>query len=108
MPKPWRLTRNAETSLAGIARWTVETFGARQAARYEEDLLAVCRGIAAGTAQTQSCRHVIDADLPAELRLARVGQHLVIFIEDAEQVVIVDFLHVRSDLPRRLGHPEGP
>ena len=31
MPKPWRLTRQASTSIIEIARWTYETFGARQA-----------------------------------------------------------------------------
>ena len=102
MPKPWRLTRAAETSLVEIARWTHETFGPRQAAAYEEDLIATCRDIAAGTALSQDCRRLVDPDLPENLRFARAGQHFVIFIEDAEQVIIVDFLHGRSDLPRRL------
>lgn len=102
MPKPWRLTRQAEHSLVDIANWTYETFGARQAAAYEDDLITVCRDIAAGTAMSQDCRRIIDPDLPEDLRFARAGQHFVIFIEDAEQVIIVDFLHGRSDLPRRL------
>jgi toxin ParE1/3/4 len=103
MPKPWwRLTRGAEAALIEIARWTVETFGPRQAAAYEDDLIATCRGIAAGTAMTHDCRRLIDPDLPENLRVARAGQHFVVFIEDAEQVIIIDFLHSRSDLPRRL------
>lgn len=102
MPKPWRLTRAAEASLIDIARWTIETFGPRQAAAYEDDLIAACCEIAAGTALSQDCRRIIDPDLPKDLRFARAGQHFVIFIEDAEQVIIVDFLHGRSDLPRRL------
>ena len=40
MPKPWRLTKRAETALIDIARWTIETFGPRQAAAYEDDLIA--------------------------------------------------------------------
>ena len=102
MPKPWRLTRQAEASLIDIANWTYETFGARQAAAYEDDLITVCRDIAEGIALSQDCRRIIDPDLPEDLRFARAGQHYVIFIEDAEQVIIVDFLHGRSDLPRRL------
>lgn len=102
MPKSWRLTRQAETSLVDIANWTHETFGPRQAAAYEDDLIAVCRDIAAGTALSQDCRRIIDPDLPEDLRFARAGQHFVIFVEDAEQVIIVDFLHGRSDLPHRL------
>ncbi|WP_123193407.1 type II toxin-antitoxin system RelE/ParE family toxin [Pannonibacter phragmitetus] len=102
MPKPWRLTRQAETSLVDIANWTLETFGPRQAAAYEDDLIVRCTEIAAGTAMSQDCRRIIDPDLPEDLRFARCGQHFVIFVEDAEQVIIVDFLHARSDLPRRL------
>ena len=104
MPKPWRLTRGAEAWLVDIARWTIKTFGQRQAAAYEEDLIAVCRDIAAGTALSQDCRRIIDPDLPEDLRFARAGQHFVVFIENAEQVIIIDFLHSRSDLPRRLAN----
>lgn len=102
MPKPWRLTRAAEASLADIADWTYQTFGPRQAASYEEDLIIACRDIAAGTAISLDCRRIIDPDLPEDLRFARVGQHCVIFIEEAERVIIIDFLHGRVDLPRRL------
>jgi plasmid stabilization system protein ParE len=102
--KPWRLTRTAEASLFDIARWTHETFGPRQARAYEEDLIAACRDIATGTALSQDCRRLIDPDLTEDLRFARAGQHFVIFIEDAEQVIIIDFLHNRSDLPRRLAN----
>ena len=102
MPRPWRLTPQAEVSLVEIANWTLETFGPRQAAAYEDDLIARCAEIAAGTAQSQDCRRIIDPELPEDLRFARAGQHFVIFVEGAEQVIVVDFLHARSDLPRRL------
>ena len=102
MPKPWQLTKAAEASLIDIARWTINTFGPRQADAYEEDLIAICRKIAAGTALSQDCRRLIDRDLPEDLRFTRSGQHFVVFIEDADKVIIVDFLHGRADLPRRL------
>jgi plasmid stabilization system protein ParE len=104
MPKPWRLTRQAEASLIEIAHWTIDTFGPRQAAAYEDDLIATCRGIAAGTALSQDCRRLVDPDLAENLRFTRAGQHFVVFIEDADQVIIVDFLHSRADLPRRLAN----
>jgi plasmid stabilization system protein ParE len=44
----------------------------------------------------------IDPTLPEHLRFARAGQHFVVFVDYPEQVIIVDFLHSRSDLPRRL------
>lgn len=104
MPKPWRLTRRAETALIDIARWTIETFGPRQAAAYEDDLIATCRGIAEGTTLSQSCRQLIAPDLHEDLRFARAGQHFVVFVEDIKQVIIIDFLHSRADLPRRLAN----
>jgi plasmid stabilization system protein ParE len=104
MPKPWRLTRRAESALTDIARWTIETFGPRQAAAYEDDLIATCRGIAEGTNLSQSCRQLIDPDLHEDLRFARAGQHFVVFVEDIKQVIIIDFLHSRADLPRRLAN----
>jgi len=109
MARPWRLTRAAEASLAGIANWTLDTFGPRQAAAYEEELIARCRDIAAGIAPSQDCRRIIDPDLPENLRFTRCGRHFIVFTEEAGQVIVVDILHVRSDLPRRLAalHPPG-
>lgn len=102
MAKPWRLTRRAEAALIEIAEWTLETFGLRQAEAYEEDLIDCCRDIASGVAQTQDCRRLINPDLPEDLRFARSGQHFIVFIEDDAQVIILDFLHNRTDLPRHL------
>lgn len=106
MPKTWRLTRQAELSLLDIAIWTIETFGPRQALAYEEDLIARCSGIASGTATSQSCRALIDPDLAEDLRFTRSGQHFIVFVEDDASVIIVDFLHARSDLPAKLAHLE--
>lgn len=108
MPKSWRLTRAAEVSLIEIAGWTRETFGPRQATAYEEDLIVRCAEIAAGTAMSQDCRRIVDPGLPEDLRFARAGQHFVIFIENPDQVIIVDFLHSCSNLPRRLAALEEP
>jgi len=106
--RPWRLTRQAEASLIEIARWTLDTFGPRQAEAYEEDLIARCTEIADGTAHSQDCRRLIAPDLPEDLRFARSGQHFIVFIEDTTQVIIVDFLHSRSDLPGKLAALSDP
>lgn len=108
MTRPWRLTRSAETALTEIADWTFENFGARQAAAYEEDLIGVCRAIADGTAISQDCRRIIAQDLPEALRFARAAQHFIIFIENKDEVIIINFLHARSDLPRRLASLTDP
>lgn len=102
MTKPWRLTKAAQESLVDIAIWTIETFGPRQAEAYEEDIIACCEDIASGKSQSQSCRQLIDPDLPEDLRFARTGQHFIVFVDTPDQVIILEFLHSRSDLPRHL------
>ena len=101
--KPFRLTRQAEAHLAEIAEWTIQTFGARQADAYEEDLLYRCQQIANGTAHHQSCSPLL-TDNDTDLRFTRSGQHFIVFIEDEDEAIIIDFLHSRSDLPAKLSH----
>jgi len=108
MSKPWRLTRTAEASLIDIARWTFETIGPRQADAYEEDLIATCRDIAAGTSLSQDCRRLIDPNLVEDLCFSRCGQHFIVFAADVDQVIIIDFLYSRSDLPGKLAALQGP
>ncbi len=108
MAKSWRLTLQAETSLLDIALWTIKTFGPRQAQAYEEDLIARCSGVASGTVSSKSCRALIDHDLSENLRFTRSGQHFIVFVEDDTSVIVVDFVHVRSDLPEKLARLEKP
>lgn len=102
MSKPWRLTRQAEEALTEIARWTLDTFGPHQAKAYERDLIARCAEIAEGDALTQSCRQLVNPDMPEDLRFARAAGHFIVFIDDPDGIVIVDFIHARADLPGRL------
>jgi len=102
LTRSWRLTRQAEASLVDIARWTLKTFGPRQAEAYEADLIACCHEIADGTRFSQSCRQLVDAGMTGDLRYARAGEHFIVFLEAPAEIVIVDFLHARSDLPRKL------
>jgi toxin ParE1/3/4 len=100
--RPFVLTLQAETALQEIARWTAETFGPRQARAYGQELIDGCTALAAGRALSRPCRRLIDPALPEDLRFARVGQHFIVFIEAPERLTVIDVLHVRSDLPRRL------
>ena len=76
VPKPWRLTRHAETSLGEIARWTLDTFGPRQAAAYEQDLIDCCSAIAAGEAMTRECRRLIGPNLPEDFAFCSIRRAL--------------------------------
>jgi plasmid stabilization system protein ParE len=100
--KPWRLTRAAEATLVDIALWTIETFGPRQAGAYETGLIDRCKAITRGEAPWQNCRKAIDPRLPEDLRFTRCGEHLIVFVDEPDRVIIVDFLHGRRDLPARL------
>ena len=106
MPRPWRLTRQAETALTDIARWTHAAFGPAQPDAYQQDLMTCCRQIASGNTSSRSCARLISHDCADNLRYARSGQHYVVFLDEAERVVIVDVLHVRSDLPGKLARLE--
>lgn len=102
MVRAWRLAQQAEDSLFEIFRWTLETFGPKQAEAYQGDLIACCEAIAAGKAFTQSCREHIDSALAVDLSFARSGMHLVIFTIVDDVMIVVDFIHRQSELPRRL------
>jgi len=99
--RPWRLTRAAERTLTDIAQWTNANFGTVQAQRYAENLIAACEEIAAGTAHSQDCRRIIGENLSEDIRFARAGQHFVVFVQ-SPSIIILDFLHGRSNLPARI------
>tara|TARA_R100000935_G_C2784822_1_gene143307 strand:- start:142 stop:477 length:336 start_codon:yes stop_codon:yes gene_type:complete len=98
--RSFRLTRRAEDSLVEIARWTIETFGPRQAGIYESELLARCEAIVNGQAHSRSCAILVDD--AEDLRYLRAGEHFLVFLDQPDEVIIVDILHSRSDLPRHI------
>lgn len=100
MSQSFRLTRRAETSLTEIASWTIENFGLRQAELYEAELLNRCEGLLSGQAHSRCCAVLVDeAD---DLRFVRAGEHFLVFFNQPDEVVIVDVLHARRDLPRHV------
>lgn len=100
MSRSLRLTRRAEASLVEIAKWTIEQFGVKQADLYEAELLSRCQAILNGQAHSRSCAVLVDD--AADLRFARAGEHFLVFLDQPDEVIIVDILHTRSDLPRHV------
>ncbi|MFY9241191.1 MAG: type II toxin-antitoxin system RelE/ParE family toxin [Roseovarius sp.] len=100
MSRSLRLTRRAEASLVEIAKWTIEQFGLKQADLYEAELLTRCQAILKGQAHSRSCAVLVDD--AADLRFARAGEHFLVFLDQPDEVIIVDILHTRSDLPRHV------
>ena len=97
------LSERAKRSFREIGLYSRERFGVEQMRFYLDGLLDRCKDLAAGHVPHQSCRAIFADDLREDLRFARVGQHFVIFIEAAEEVQIVDFLHQSADIAGRLG-----
>ena len=102
--KPWRLTPRAQDSLIDIALWTLDTFGPVQAELYEEELVARCTAVAEGRASTQECALLLDDGAATGLRFTRAGEHFAVFLETEAEVIFVDFLHARTDLPARIAN----
>jgi toxin ParE1/3/4 len=100
MNRSLRLTRRAEASLVEIAIWTIEQFGLKQAELYENEVLTRCQAILNGQAHSRSCAVLVDE--AADLRFARAGEHFLVFLDQPDEVIIVDILHSRSDLPRHV------
>lgn len=83
-----------------IDGWTIKNFGLRQAEHYEAELLNRCEGVLNGQAHSRSCAVLVDdAD---DLRFVRTGEHFLVFLDQPDEIVIVDILHSRSDLPRHV------
>lgn len=101
-----QFTEIAEDSLFEIAVWTLEHFGSRQADVYQRELVDKSLGLAQGDMPSQSCSVLIGADLAADMRFARVGAHVIVFVESKDEIVVMDFVHQRADLAgkvRQLG-----
>ena len=104
MARSYRLTRRAEESLVDIALWTIENFGSRQADIYEAQLIERCDGIASGTVMSRDCSVLVQdvIELSAPLKYTRAGEHFIVSLEADDEIIVVDFLHGRSDLPKHI------
>lgn len=100
--KDWVLTPQAESSLIDIAAWTVQTFGARQAEIYRDNLIECCEKITKDRIVSQSCSILADLQPNEDLRFTQSGKHYVVYIEKNDLVVVVDFLHSGADLEKHL------
>ncbi len=100
MSRSFRLTRQAEESLVEIARWTIQNFGPRQADLYEAEIIDRCEAIAKGNVLSRSCSILVD-DVE-DLRFTRAGEHFLVFLDQPDEVIVVEILHSRSDLPRHV------
>lgn len=97
----WRLTPRAERTLAEIAAWTDDRFGRRQAERYRSEVIARLDALARNDLPGQDCS-VLAGEMAGALRFIRAGSHFAIYAEIDDEIVVIDLVHGRADLPSRL------
>ena len=93
----FRLSPRAETDLAGIADYTIESFGVEQARQYRDDLEACFRNLVRNPRLGRRVEW-----LAPGLRRFEHRSHVVFYAEHEEGVLIIRVLHARMDPSRHL------
>lgn len=99
----------AEDDLAGLANWTAQTFGARQAEAYVDAVLDAIDELLAGQAPLRSKARDEIAEGLRSLHMAkpgRRGRHMLLYREENGVVTIVRILHDSMELRRHLPEEE--
>ena len=102
--KPWRLTRRAERSLVDIFAWTIEQFGERQAIAYRDALIERIELIAQGQPpHPRPCDLLMQGHASADdLVYYREGGHYIVMRDSEDSLIVLEFFHQATDLPRHL------
>ncbi|MDJ1008746.1 MAG: type II toxin-antitoxin system RelE/ParE family toxin [Paracoccaceae bacterium] len=107
MTKSLVLMPQAIESLGDIAGWTIERFGQRQALAYRAILDSRFASVANGVAARRPLSQLTERPEHEEVLLASAGRHLIMFVEDADSIYVLDVVHQRRDLSR-LAFPDDP
>ncbi len=108
----WRLTPQAEESLAEIAEWTARQFGRRQALAYCDALIERISGLATGALpHARPCAALFKGELDEQalkgLTYCREGMHYLVFRQEAETLTVLDILYASMDLERHVSELAG-
>lgn len=95
----YKLDLEAVNDLRQIARYTQITWGAKQAAIYEQKLIACIRSITQGTARARSI-----GEINKDLYFIHCQHHYIFYLATPKDssVVIVAVLHEKMDLISRI------
>ena len=93
----YRLSSRTQADLAGIADYTIETFGLRQARRYRDEVEACFRNLAENPRLGR-----LTERLAPGLRRFEHRSHVVFYTECNDGVLIIRVLHVRMDASLHL------
>ncbi|MDI6750590.1 MAG: type II toxin-antitoxin system RelE/ParE family toxin [Rhodocyclaceae bacterium] len=113
MSEPWRvrLAASAEADLLGIAAWTAEHFGARQAAYYVDTVTEAIEALHEGPdiLGTKARDDIAPGIRTLHVaRQGRKGRHFVVFRVAPERVIeVLRLLHDSMDLSRHWPNEDG-
>ena len=92
--KSVKYARRANTDLEDITNYIDQTWGAKQAKKYNSNKIqSIARG--EDTLQALNVQR-------ANIYQARVNRHLIIFEQSAEEIRIIRVLHETMDIPRHI------
>jgi toxin ParE1/3/4 len=94
----YRLSKSAENDLAEIADYTIATFGIEQSRRYRDGLNTCFQNIADNPMLGRSA----SLDFAPELRRYEYQSHVVFYMPELRDILIVRVLHKSMDAPRHL------
>ncbi len=95
--KSVKYARRANTDLEDITDYTAQTWGAKQAKKYNKSIRNKIQSIARGEGTLQALNVQ-----RANIYQARVNRHLIIFEQSAEEIRIIRVLHEAMDIPRHI------
>lgn len=98
--KAFRLSIRAEQSLEDIFIWTIHRLGIDQVIKYKDQLINRLNSIAAGELPHGRSCNVLIANLRdvRDLEYYREGRHYIIYRNNDEALLVVDFVHEVRDL----------
>ncbi len=94
----YRLSKSAENDLVEIADYTIATFGIEQSRRYRDGLNTCFQTLA----DTPMLGRSATLRLAPELRRYEYQSHVVFYMPELRDVLIVRVLHKNMDAPRHL------
>lgn len=93
----YRLSRLAAEDVADIADYTIEQFGINQARRYRDGLETCFQTLADNPMLGRSA-----SELAPNLKRFEHQSHVVFYVPEEDDVLIVRILHRRMDPPRHF------
>ncbi len=93
----YRLSRLAAADLEEIAEYTIERFGLEQSCRYRDDLKTCFGQLADNPALGRGAEQLMHG-----LQRFEHQSHVVFYISELENILIVRVLHSSMDVPRHF------